>query len=206
MSGRDYPHVRTVPGPSAANPPDFIPVESTKQLRLRFRRQITYLVEKQAAPLRFGERSLTADVGACESTSLVPEKLALYELAWQGSNVDRNERSRTPRSLGMKGAGHELLSSPTFTGDKDRQCVPCKPTHLVGESPHCDARSRHSFERRARNFGWLKGVNLQEDERRSPERQRRARLAPSFSNAGAANVGAVLRSEIFDCNGRTHRC
>jgi hypothetical protein len=205
MSGRDYPHVRTMPSSSAANPPDFVPVESAQQLGLRFGREIANLVQKQAAPVRFGERAFPANVRTRESTPFMPEKLALHEFAWQSRNVDRDKRSRTPRTLGMKCAGHELLSSPTFTGDKDRQCVSCQPTHLVGQSPHCSARARDSFERRARNIGWLQSVNLQEDERGSPDGYGGTRLSPGFSNAGAANVSAVLRSQVFDGHGSTHR-
>jgi hypothetical protein len=204
MSGRDYPHVRSVPGSNAPNPPDFVPVESAQQLGLRFGRQITNLVEKQAAPFRFGERAFPADVRTGESTPFMPEKLALHELAWQSRNVDRDEGSSTPRTLGMKCAGYELLSSAAFTGDKDRQCVPCEPTHLVGQSPHGSARARDSLERRAWNIGWLPNVNLQEDERGSPDGHGGARLSPGFSNAGAANVSAVLRSQVFDGNGSTH--
>jgi hypothetical protein len=117
----DDAHVGALAGPGAPHTPDLIPVQGTEELRLRLQGKVSDFVQKQAPPFCFGERALSSDVRSGERATLVPKKLAFYELARQRRHINRNEGLRPPRSLGVKRPGDELLAGAAFASDEDRQ-------------------------------------------------------------------------------------
>jgi hypothetical protein len=97
VGGAEQSNVDAAPGLAAhtANLPGF---EDAKEARLKIGRQLGDLVEEERAPVRLLERPAMGLDRPCERAALVPEELALDELARKPAAIDRHEWAFSPRS------------------------------------------------------------------------------------------------------------
>src|SRR5262249_29788452 len=139
---------------------------------------------------RTGERAL-----------FVSEKLGLHEIARERRDVDDDERSVLARTLGVEGAGHELLPGAALTGDEYGRAVAREAADLGGEAPHgdrcaCEPRERLAELAVARGAAALRVGGARD--RRTPEHDGGAGGGPRVYDARTADERTVSRREILD--------
>src|SRR5690606_36300990 len=91
------------------------------QLRLEVEVELADLVEEEGPAVGLLELADVAGVRAGEGAVLVPEELALHELARDRGAVDDDERPALPVRVVVDGAGDELLAGPALALDRDRE-------------------------------------------------------------------------------------
>src|SRR5437763_777481 len=82
-------------------------LQDTQQARLRLDRHVADLVEEERTALRLLEPADRTRGGAGEGPLLMPEELALDQLAGNGGHVDGDEGSGAPLAEIMQRAGDQ---------------------------------------------------------------------------------------------------
>src|SRR5581483_12268950 len=95
--------------PAAADAVDLALLQDPEELRLQRRLHLADLVEEDRAVLGQLELAELPRDGARECAPLVPEELALEQLARQRRAVDRDEGLRAPRPALVEVAREQLL-------------------------------------------------------------------------------------------------
>ena len=115
---RDHPHVHRLLL-AAAQPPERALLQHAQQLDLGGRHHLGNLVEEQRAAMRELEHAGPAIVRAGEGALLMSEDLALQQRLGNRRTVDRDERERRPRELGLVNRlGDEFVpDSPEMSTD-----------------------------------------------------------------------------------------
>ena len=103
---------------------------------LRFQRHIPDLIQEHRAARRFMEASGPAARGTGEGTPLVPEQLALDQLARDRRHVERDERSAPSLAEIVQGMGDELLARSRFARNQNREVGTRQSRDLTKQSLH----------------------------------------------------------------------
>ena len=98
-------------GLAASDALDLPLLQKPQKLGLQRNTHFRDLVEKQRAAVGELELPLTLDVRARVRAFLVPEQLGLQQRLRDRPAIDRHERSRLSRAVGMNGPGEQLLAS-----------------------------------------------------------------------------------------------
>ncbi len=104
-----------------AHPTHDLRVEELEELRLEGQGKLADLIQEDRAALGRFEESDTGRRRVREGSPLVPEELALQELARNRGAVHLHERTLLPRALAMNGPREELLPDSGFPEDQDRR-------------------------------------------------------------------------------------
>ncbi len=104
-----------------ANRGEFALLQHAQQPCLRLGRHVADLVEEQRPPRRLLEAALRPVERPGEGPALVPEQLALDQLARDRRHVDGDERSSAATPIVMQRAGHQLLAGAGLAVDHDGQ-------------------------------------------------------------------------------------
>ena len=105
----------------AAHPAQPSGLQHAQQLGLQVERQLADFVEDQGAARGFLEPAELALAGAGEGAALVPEELALGQLAGQGAAIDGHEGAVGDGAQLVQGARQQLLAGAAFAGDQHGQ-------------------------------------------------------------------------------------
>src|SRR5207237_10873007 len=102
----------------AADSLNFLGFDRPQQFSLRIGTEVTHLVEEQRPVMRQLEATDACLGGAGERSTLVPEHLALDQVARDGRAVDANERLSPSRTGVVDRAGDQLFARARFSSDK----------------------------------------------------------------------------------------
>jgi hypothetical protein len=130
----------------AADALDLPLLERAQQLRLRLERHVATFVEKQRAAVGGFELAFAARDRARERTLLVPEQLALHQLARERGTVHRDERLGATRAPVVQRIGDQLLAGPALAPDQHGHVRVGDPLDGLEHPPHGLARADHLLE------------------------------------------------------------
>src|SRR5262249_36783302 len=119
-------------------------LENTEHFRLRLEWHIANFVEEDRSPAGRLETTDAPRTRTRKGTLLVPEKLALDELAADGGTVHGNEGPCGARAMLVNRLRYELFSAATFAAHEHGQIGPC---HLLNLTEH-GAHGRASTDER----------------------------------------------------------
>jgi hypothetical protein len=103
----------------AAHAADLVLLQRAQQLDLEADGHLADLVQEQRAPVGHLDEAGLGAQRAGEGSLLVTEQLRLQEVLGEGGAVDRHERVRGPRAVGVDGPRDELLARAGLAGDQD---------------------------------------------------------------------------------------
>src|SRR5882757_6731055 len=103
----------------AAEPFEFLLLQHTKKLRLKFEGKVADFVEEERAAVGEFEAADFLIDGPGERAALVAEKLGFEKAAGNGGAIDFNEGAIAARTEIMDGAGEELLAGAGFAEQED---------------------------------------------------------------------------------------
>src|SRR5215467_720622 len=109
VARRHHPHVDG-DDVAPAYPLDLALLQEAQQLDLQGQAHLGDLVQEQGAAVAHLHLALPLGVGAREGALLVAEQLALQEGLWNGAAVDGHEGTGVTRTVGVHGAGDQLLA------------------------------------------------------------------------------------------------
>ena len=127
----------------AAHTADLPSFEDAKQARLQIGRELGDLVEKERAAVRLLEGPAMGLDRAGERAALVPEELALDELARKATSIDWDERAFLPRPALVQRLGDVLFSDAGLSPNQNGPWQGRKTIDLGHDREH---RSRFDDE------------------------------------------------------------
>src|ERR1700690_1714317 len=114
VGGGDTPEVH-VDRTRAANTGDFVLLEHSQKIALRFQADISDFIQEDRATVGDLKTTLLPILGAGECAFLMPEKLALEQTLRQCSAMQHDEWIVVSRAGGVYRSGAELLAGAALT-------------------------------------------------------------------------------------------
>src|SRR5262245_892856 len=198
VRGRDDPHVdRRVA--RRAHALALAALEHAQARTLQLERQLADLVEEDRPAVRRLERALARGDGAGECAALVPEELALQEIAGDGAAVDDDERTLGAPALAVDGLGGDLLARPGLALEEDGRIGRGGALEEGERAAHGDRAADHDAETRALRDGDLHLLGAEvEAHLGPPHRDRRAAVKMSRDDGDAVDARAVEASQVAE--------
>ncbi len=145
VSRRKYAHVdRGLAGFS--HRPDRFFLDHAQQLHLHVQRQVRDLVQEQRAALGRADQPFLVRDRTGEAAFLVPEKLALHQLRWNRTAIDRDEWPVAARPGFVNQARDQFLARARVAGDVHRApgCGRLWRSSAAVAASDCESPSRRS--------------------------------------------------------------
>ena len=130
----------------AADALELLLLQRAQQLRLRLERHVAALVEEQRAAVGGLELALAPRDRAGEGAALVPEELALDQLAAERRAVDLHHRLRAPRAPVVERVRDQLLAGAALAADEHRHVGVGDPVDGLEQPAHRRAGADDALE------------------------------------------------------------